>query len=269
MKTPQQTLSLTALLAVLAMAGAPAAIAETPEEKGLRIMTEAEMDAKGFGDSEVTVTIVLRNRHGEESARYFRIRTLEQADDGDKTLSVFVRPPDVRGTALLTHTHKVGDDDIWLYLPALKRVKRISSSNQSGSFVGSEFAYEDLGSQEVEKYTYRWLRDESCPGAAMIECTRIERFPVNEHSGYTRHEVWSDHEYRPWRVDFYDRKNTLLKTLTFDDYRIYLDRYWRAHILSMVNHQTGKSTDVHLDEYIFQQGFSDRDFDRRALSRAR
>ena len=73
-------------------------------------------------------------------------------------------PKDVKGTATLTFTHKVGPDDQWLYLPALKRVKRITSENRSGSFVGSEFAYEDLGSQELEKYSKRkYIKEEPCP----------------------------------------------------------------------------------------------------------
>ena len=59
----------------------------------------------------------------------------------------------------MTFTHKTGPDDQWLYLPALKRVKRISSDNRSGAFVGSEFAYEDLSSQEIEKYTYKWIEE--------------------------------------------------------------------------------------------------------------
>ena len=67
-------------------------------------------------------------------------------------------------TATLTFTHKTGPDDQWLYLPTLKRVKRISSDNRSGAFVGSEFAYEDLSSQEIEKYTYKWIEDVPCPG---------------------------------------------------------------------------------------------------------
>ena len=259
------------LLAVAALfAAAPPAAAETPEEKGLRIAAEAVLRDEGFGDSEVALTMVLRNRHGEESVRRFRTRTLELIDDGDKTLSVFDEPADVRGTALLTHTHKTGDDDQWLYLPALKRVKRIGSSNRSGSFVGSEFSYEDLSSQEVEKYTYRWLRDEPCPGAPELACQVTERFPVDEGSGYTRQLSWIDRdEYRPWKIEFYDRKDAHLKTLVFAGYRQYLDRHWRAHELSMVNHQTGKSTDLTFDEFIFRQGFGDRDFDRRALSRAR
>ena len=246
------------------------ATAETPEEKGLRISLEGVERDRGFGDSDVTMTMVLRNRHGEESVRHFRTRTLELHDDGDKSLSTFEMPADVRGTALLTHTHKVGDDDQWLYLPALKRVKRISSSNRSGSFVGSEFSYEDLSSQEVEKYTYRWLRDEPCPGAESLACWVVERFPVDENSGYTRQVLWADQEaYRPWQIFFYDRKDAHLKTLTFADYEVYLDRHWRAHLLSMINHQTGKSTDITFEPFVFAQGLGDRDFDQRALRRAR
>ena len=108
--------------------------------------------------------MILRNAQGEESIRKFNSKTLEVDGDGDKSIFIFEHPRDVEGTAVLTFTHKVGPDDQWLYLPALKRVKRISSDNKSGSFVGSEFAYEDLSSQEIEKYTYKWVEDVVCPG---------------------------------------------------------------------------------------------------------
>ena len=135
-------------------------LSETPEEKALRISTEAYNYDKGFGDSTSSSVMTLRNKQGEETVRHFRGRTLEVKNDGDKTLFIFDSPRDVKGTATLTFTHKKGPDDQWLYLPALKRVKRITSDNRSGSFVGSEFAYEDLGSQELEKYTDRFfLRD--------------------------------------------------------------------------------------------------------------
>lgn len=254
-----------------AVALAPAVVAaETPEEIGLRIAMEADAQDTGFGDSEVTMEMVLRNRHGEESVRTFRTKTLEVEGDGDKGLSIFDEPRDVKGTALLTFTHKTESDDQWLYLPALKRVKRISSENVSGSFVGSEFAYEDLSSQEIEKYTYKYLADEPCPGAAELTCWKVERYPTDENSGYTRQLSWIDHdEYRAWKIDFYDRKDAHLKTLVFADYREYLGQYWRAHSMSMVNHQTGKSTDLTLGEFSFQTGLSDREFNQKALSRAR
>jgi hypothetical protein len=258
------SLVLAALLTILSFAPAGA---ETPEEKGLAIATEADRRDKGFGDFRAEQTMILRNRHGQESVRELHMNTLEQADDGDWTIIIFDRPRDIDGTALLTYTHKVGDDDQWLYLPALKRVKRISSSNRSGSFVGSEFAYEDLASQEIERYTYRYLRDEVLNG---LECFVIERYPVYENSGYTREVVWIDKaEYRVQKDDYYDRKKTLLKTLTMKGYQQYLDRYWRADEMHMVNHQTGKSTTLLWKDYKFRVGLSERDFTKNALRRAR
>jgi len=133
--------------------------------------------------------------------------------------------------------------------------------------MGSEFAYEDLSSQEVEKYTYRYLRDESCEG---MDCFVIERDPVDKHSGYTRQIAWIDQqEYRPQRIEFYDRKNAPLKTLTYHDYHQYLDKYWRAHTMFMENHQTGKSTRLIWSDYRFQSGQTDRDFDRNSLKRVK
>ncbi len=127
----------------------------TPEEIGLEIAREADNRDFGFGDQEVDVFMELFNAHGESSTREMRNRTLEIADPnkGDKTMIIFDHPRDVKGTAFLTFSNILEPDDQWLYLPSLKRVKRISSKNKSGPFVGSEFAYEDISSQEVGKYS--------------------------------------------------------------------------------------------------------------------
>ena len=246
---------------------AQSVLADEAVERGLAIATEAERRDEGFGDTSATLQMILRNRHGDQTTRQIRSRTLEIADDGDKSLVIFDDPADVKGTAFLSFSHKVGDDDQWLYLPALKRVKRISSSTKSGPFMGSEFAYEDMSSQEIEKYTYRYLRDESFDGRDHFV---VERYPVDKKSGYKRSIVWMDQaEYRTTKVEFYDRKDALLKTLTFEDYEQYLDRHWRAAQLHMVNHQTGKSTTLLIDDYVFGNGFSDADFNRNSLAKAR
>jgi outer membrane lipoprotein-sorting protein len=243
------------------------AMAATPEEQGLAIATEADRRDEGFGDYTADVKMILRNKQGQESTREIRSRTLEVEDDGDKTMIIFDAPGDVKGTALLSFTHKAGPDDQWLYLPALKRVKRIASDNKSGPFMGSEFAYEDIASQEVEKYTYRYLRDEVYDG---MDVFVIERYPVDEKSGYTRQVVWLDKEhYKERKVEFYDRKDTLLKTLVLTDFNQYLDQYWRAHDMYMENHQTGKSTRLLQTNFHFRTGLTDRDFDQNSLKRAR
>ena len=129
------------------------------EQKGREIYIELDERDLGFGDMEVNVSMVLRNAQGQEIVKKQKNKVLEIEDSsvGDKSLIVFNEPRDVKGTAFLTFSKILEADDQWLYLPALKRVKRIASRNKSGPFVGSEFAYEDMSSQEVDKYTYKYI----------------------------------------------------------------------------------------------------------------
>ncbi len=255
-------------LACVCLPAAPAvAQEETPEDKGLRIAREASARNDGFGNFTAGLTMVLRDRHGRESVRRMRFKVLEVQGDGDKSLFVFDRPPDVQGTALLTHAHINTRDDQWLYLPALKRVKRISASRRSGSFMGSEFSYEDMNAPEVEEFTHKFLRDEPC---GKLICTVIEQIPVDENSGYSRKVVWQDtEELRVWKMTLYDRKGSHLKTLTLADYRQYLDRFWRAGQQTMVNHLTGASTVLKWSDFRFRTDIKESEFTKTALRRVR
>lgn len=241
--------------------------AETAEEKGFAIAKEVELRDSGWQDATASLNMILRNRGGDESTRAIRVMALEVQGDGDKSLTVFDEPADVKGTAFLSFSHPVDPDDQWLYMPALKRVKRISSANKSGPFMGSQFAYEDLSSFEVEKYHYKYLRDEVLDGT---DCFVIENIPQYENSGYTRQVVWVDKQrYIPLRIDYYDRKNALLKTLRFNGYQQYLGKYWRALEQRMENVQNGKTTLLTWSDYQFKNNLSERDFDRNSLKRAR
>ena len=258
-------------LVVLACIGGISAPAHsqdaTAEEIGLQIALDASARNDGFGNLTAGMTMLLRNKQGQESQRSVRFKVLEAPEDGDKSLFVFDQPRDVQGTALLIHGHLQGLDDQWLYLPALKRVKRISSSTRSGSFMGSEFSYEDLSNPEVEKYTYRYLRDEPC---GELTCSVNEQVPVDRKSSYSRQVVWQDtDELRTWKVDYYDRKNAHLKTLVMADYQQYVDRYWRAHEMTMENHLTGKSTVMNWTDFQFQTDLDERDFTQTGLRRVR
>ena len=261
------------LVITAVMAGSAAltakALAETPEKKGLAIAKEIDRRDLGFQNSSTVLTMTLKNKQGETSTRELRTDTLEVADPevGDKTLTVFDHPRDIKGTAFLSFTKILDPDDQWLYLPALKRVKRISSANKSGPFVGSEFAYEDLTSFEVNKYTFVWLRDEAC---GEMQCCVVERRPLYEKSGYTRQVSWIDQEeYRILKTEFYDRRDSLLKTLTSTEWTQYLDQYWRAHNLEMVNHQTGKETILKFSPYKFQEGINEANFNKSRPARIR
>ncbi len=149
---------------------------EPAEKKGYEIAARSDRSDRGFGTSRVDLRMILRNKAGKEARRTLSIATLEIPDEsvGDKTLIVFDNPPDIDGTALLSHAKILDPDDQWLFLPALKRVKRISSVNKSGPFVGSEFAFEDFTALELNKFTYRYLREEPC---GELVCDVVERHP--------------------------------------------------------------------------------------------
>ena len=252
---------------VLVLGLLPVVHAETEQEKGLAIMTESDNRDKGWQDSSADMLMTLRNRKGKESIREIRIQNLEVEGDGDKGLTVFDKPRDVKGTAFLTFSHALEADEQWIFLPALKRVKRISSTNKSGPFMGSEFAYEDISSFEIPKYAYRYIKDEIIAGE---ECFVVEAIPQYKHSGYKRIEMWVDKsEYRTQKMEFYDRKNSLLKINTFTNYHQYLDQYWRAHTMTMENQQTGKSTTLNWSNFSFRAGLTDKDFEKNDLKRQR
>jgi len=246
------------------------ALAGEAEDKGLQIATQRKLHDQGWGDSQAEMVMTLRNKAGQKSTRDIRIKTLEVKDDGDKSLTIFDRPRDVKGTAFLSFSHPLGNDDQWLYLPALKRVKRISSKNKSGPFMGSEFSYEDLSSFEIEKYSYKYLATEKCPAMTALDCFKIENTPLYKHSGYTKIISWIDsQEYRIHKAEYYDRKKSLLKTLTFSNYKQYIGKFWRADQFKMINHQTGKTTDLEWKNYHFTKGLKDKDFNKNSLKRAR
>ncbi len=255
------------ILATLLLLLSATVFADAAAEKGLQIAKDADAYDKGFADFTANMVMVLRNRKGDETSRKIRMKTLETDNDGDKSMSIFDEPADVKGTAMLTYSHGLDPDDQWLYLPALKRVKRISSKNKSGSFMGSEFAFEDLGSQEIEKYTYKFIREEACGD---WQCNVIERKPAYKYSGYTKQIVWSDKEkYRIVKVDYYDRKDTLLKTLVMSEYSEHLDHYWRPGKMVMDNHQSKKSTTLEWTNYQFKTGLEAKDFKSNKLTSIR
>lgn len=236
------------------------------EYRGLELAFKAKGKNRGWVDMQAQMTMLLRDAMGRETIRQLRVKSKETAGDGDKNLFVFESPMDIRGSAFLSYSHIDRDDEQWLYLPALKRVKRIASASKAGAFMGSEFAYEDLSSFEVEKYRHRYLGDKSCQGGV---CHIIEQTPTDRNSGYSRRLVWQDQEHsRVWKIDYYDEQSQLFKTLVSGDFSRYLGKYWRPKTVNMQNYQTGKSTTLKYRSYQFDTGLSDRDFHKNALKRA-
>lgn len=265
--------------AAQAVEGTASGLAETDEGQfsiagldaaaaGEAIFREADRRESGYADLKVDLEMILRTSRGSEARRSLSIRQIEMPTDGDRLLVVFDTPKSIRGTALLSYAHKDASDDQWLYLPALKRVKRITSQNKSGPFLSSEFAYEDMALQEVEKYHYRLLETrEDEAGSVYL----VERKPADEHSGYAREVVVIDtDQFRILHIDYYDRQDRPLKTLDISDYVLYGNQFWKAGRMLMSNLQTGKSTELVWQNYELATGLdAERDFSTNSLRRAR
>lgn len=228
----------------------------------LEVAKKSENVMQGFKDSVSNMTMTLINANNQASQRKMKMIVLEK-NSGDKSLMTFLTPADVKGTKFLNYEHINKDDDQWLYLPALKRVKRIASKNKSGSFMGSEFSYEDLSSFSVQKYTFKG--DAKIVKFSGIEMYMGEREPISKDSGYTKQISWIDtKEFLIKKVEYYDRKHELLKTVTMDEYKK-ISGIWRISKMTMTNHQNDKSTILVWENEKIKTGLEDENFHTRVL----
>jgi hypothetical protein len=134
--------------------------------------------------------------------------------------------------------------------------------------MGSEFAFEDLSSQEVEKFNHKYIGLVKVSGTV---CHKIERYPVSKTSGYTKIIIYLNKEnLRPEMLSFFDRKGAKLKTLTYSDYQQYLEQYWRATEMKMVNHLNGKETLLKFENYKFDDpNITKESFTQNSLKRVK
>lgn len=263
--------TLIALIVLPALTYVPQAQADDGAvARGHEIADAAWEHGRGFGDLSAQTTMTIITRAGQQAEREMRIQILELPGEAGRALTVVDAPRDVRGTALLTHTDDGGAQEQWLFLPATQRTRRISSENRGGSFMGSEFSFDDFSAQTPSRYRFRHLRDEECE--PYEQCHVLHR---EEIDGLPGHQiVWMDSaEYRLHRVEFYDARGDITRVLTVEDHRQVEtadgDRYWRAHRLRMENQRTGAASELAWDEVTLGVGLSERDFDVERLGRRR
>lgn len=208
---------------------------------GDEIMREADRVNQEFIGERVPFTMVLINAQGDRTERRFTLELREDPQDGNASRIEFDWPENVRGTILLTQSHKAADDDQWLYLPAAKRVRRIAAANKSGTFMGSEFTYEDLAPFVLSKYTYKRLPDATVDGQP---CYKVERTAVRQGSGYSRTVVaLSKKTLMPIAIEYYDRRNDLLKVASYRD-ELMVGKFHRHQLLRMENLQTRRVSEL-------------------------
>jgi hydrophobe/amphiphile efflux-3 (HAE3) family protein len=260
--------AITSLL-LLALLTPSAASAQTPTGKQI---IERNDVMRSVDDEQVELEMQLINKAGQKRDRRVSWVLKNDAQRNQKGLIRFVAPADVRGTALLSIENADREDDQWLYLPALRKSRRISAANKSDSFVGSDFAYEDLGPEEIDQHDYKLLREDTVDGAAVYV---IVATPNNDarkrESGYSRREIFVRKDNAAIaRIDFYDRQSELLKVLRTKDIRqVPSTKTWRAQTIEMANQKTGHTTVIIYGQFVINKGLSDDTFSIRELERER
>jgi len=231
--------------------------AQSAEQKGHAIAEKAEVLTDRYNDFTADGRMALRTGGGE-STREFSFKA-QNVSGGNRNILVFSWPGDIRDTGLLTIAASGRRDDQWIYLPAAHSVKRISSSSRSGSFVGSEFAYEDMIDQGLGDFSYLWIKDEGC-------CHIVERFPTYA-SGYQKQVVWYNRGTGlPDQIEYFPKRGNRSKVLQISGYRSY-GGVWRPSQMVMTNLLNGRSTALTWSSYRFNVGLPSSDFSTRALER--
>ena len=232
--------------------------------RGLEIFQKVDNSQSGYGSSNTTVEMILYDKNGKSRSRKMRFQDFE-SNLNDKSLIVFEKPKKEFGITLLTKTYTQEEDKQWLYLPNFNRTKKISSGKKSSSFVGSEFAFEDISSYPINKFSYEYLETIKLNGKSFYV---VKIIPLYAGTGYSKKISWVDYERNVVvKTEFYDKGGEHLKTLTSRNFRQYPNRQWRAAVLEMENHKTGRRTELNYEEYTFCEDCSGDDVDQYSLDR--
>ncbi len=221
--------------------------------------------------AKTTMTLISIKR-GREKKRVREItryqRNFNEGKFKSKSLIRFLKPADVKGTGFLMweYLESNKDDDQWLFLPALGKVKRIAAREKSENFMGSDFTYEDIGGRELDDDEYELLGEEEING---VNCYKVRAIPKRKDTAYNKRIIWVDkNNFVMTKVQFYDKKNRLLKVLDFLKQR--LDgNYWSVLKMKMENVQTEHKTIMEISDIEYDTGIRDNFFTKRFLQRVK
>jgi hypothetical protein len=229
------------LAAVVLLALATPGHAATPEEQGLAIAEKVDAERDGFGTETASYELVLIDADGVTTTREMTYWAAEVDGGEERSRIEITAPADVKGTRLLSWAQQGKPDAQWLFMPALDVTRRISGGGRTGAFMGSELSYEDLANSVVSKYSYTFVEEGERDGRKVWV---YERVPLEKGSGYSKQVVTVDQQYvSPVRIDSYDRKGSLLKTMTFSGFT-QVEGEWRWASSHVDNVQTGKKSTV-------------------------
>ena len=259
-------------LLVLVLAPSLARVQQPQPTPTAREIMDKVSQTRKLAGSEAVVQMGIASGDGQMREREIAMAT-KLYDNGktEKRIYKFLSPAEIKGTGVLVFDYETEADDMWVYLPALRKTRRIISSQRSQSFMGSEFSYGDLNVPPLDDYTYKLVQEEAYGGEP---CWVIDVLPktaeIASSEGYSRKTYWiSRQKYALRRGLFYDAKGELLKELKADDLQL-LDpkqQRYRPMRMEMINKQNGRRSVFTSKKVTLAPAANDEYFTPRYLER--
>lgn len=259
--------SIAALIAAPLLLAAAGVHAQTPT--GREVM-EAYNEQDRTEDTAVEIRMSIVSARGGTREREVAQWTKTRPDGSRMQLIRFLSPADVEGTGFLSIENLDAEDDNWLYLPALRKSRRIAGTDKRESFVGTDFSYEDLESEKLDEHRYEVIGAEALDG---VDAWIVEAIPTDpdkiEETAYGRRELWVSRDHAViLQAKYYDEDGTYVKRLHAEDVRqVEGTEKWRAHRITMEDIRDGGRTVLEIAEYRIDRGVTEDYFTQRYLRR--
>jgi hypothetical protein len=247
---------------------------------GLLIMSSASyaQDAKAISKRtiditrveamEMTSTLTIYDARGRERVRQ-TVNAMKKFGNTTKTITRFTSPADVKGTGILVYDYEDKDDDMWIYLPALRKTRRIVSSEKGKSYMGSEFSNADMSTPRLDDFTYSLLRSENYEGK---DCWKIEAIPVDDDiagdNGFSRRISWVEKQTDfTLKNVFYDFEDVLFKEITLERYEEVDNGKFMVREMEAVNLDNGRRSVMTIDQLQKGSDLTESSFSPSALEK--
>ena len=225
-------------------------------------------DAIALGSMEMTTTLKIMDAKGNTRSRTLNMAS-KKFGDVTKMMMIFTDPADVKGTSILIFDYEDRADEMWIYMPALKKTRRVVSNEKGKNFMGSEFTNADMSKPNIDDFDYKIISSENINGRA---CHVIEATPVSKEAtlsnGFSKKVSYIDKDnFLCYKIEYYDLKNKLLKTQIIGDYRPVEGGNYFYYEMEMKNEQNGRKSVLKTDKFKAQSQMSEAQFSSSNLDK--
>ncbi len=233
-----------------------------------RDIAEKASNSIEFTSMEMSSTLKISDNKGNVRERQVAVAT-KRFGDTYKTMIRFLAPADVRGTSMLIYDYEEKGDDMWIYMPSMRKTRRIVSSEKGRSFMGSEFTNADMSKPNFEDFIYSSLGTEVIEGKEFwkIEST-CKNESLSDEYGYSRQVAYIEKgTYLTHKVEYYDIHNKLHKVMTISDFRKQSNGVFFAYYMEMNNVQNGRKSVMTVSQFQLGSNLKESDFSTTSLEK--